>query len=95
MRVTKLHLRCKVGILSSSQLYSKFTPTAIADSRKDVCPVFETLIQVASDFFLGDKKVEAASSLLCPVCQQELLCAELGTHLQYEIERLTRQLLDR
>ncbi|XP_075759520.1 E3 ubiquitin-protein ligase RNF220-like [Pelodiscus sinensis] len=40
----------------------------------------------------GDKPEPLA--LLCPLCQRELQCAELGQHLQQEIERLAH-LLDR
>ncbi|XP_048687765.2 E3 ubiquitin-protein ligase Rnf220 [Caretta caretta] len=41
----------------------------------------------------GEKKLEPLA-LLCPLCQRELQCAELGQHLQQEIERLAH-LLDR
>ncbi|TFK01400.1 mitochondrial peptide methionine sulfoxide reductase [Platysternon megacephalum] len=41
----------------------------------------------------GEKKLELLA-LRCPLCQRELQCAELGQHLQQEIERLGH-LLDR
>ncbi|XP_067416460.1 E3 ubiquitin-protein ligase RNF220-like [Emydura macquarii macquarii] len=35
----------------------------------------------------GEKKPESLA-LLCPLCQRQLQCTELGEHLQHEIERL-------